>query len=332
MRHAERGACASAAWRESIVDGADRPAGRRRPTSWSAGVRDLVAEPERCADAGRRPRSSAPAASRGSTRPQATLAVMDTADGRRASAAARGAGALGDGQGGRARGGDAGQQRDPARLHRRLHAPARRRRLRLAGRAHLRLPDPARRGPVGAGGRGARDGARTASATAEVAARDAARVDAAPARSRSWPSRRPRSSCASRSRRSSASTTCRGRRPRSCPPACCGCCCRCSAARCRACAPTGRWACSIVAEAGGRLVFGLILVGLGLGRHRRATSARRWRSSPSRCGSSASWSRGSLGPVEVAAEPLRTLRSLVGDGWVPDARPVPARRRCRTST
>ena len=64
---------------------------------------------------------------------------------------------------------------------------------------------------------------------------------------------RGRASCSSRSSPSTAASvaaaraarradrgraTCRGRPRRSCPPACCGCCSRSSAARCRGCAPT----------------------------------------------------------------------------------------------
>ena len=73
---------------------------------------------------------------------------------------------------------------------------------------------------------------------------------------------------------------------------------------------------SIVGEAAGRLVCGLILVGRRPGRDRRAAWARR---SPS-C-SSPLWLERELvrvvGPVRRVSEPLRTLRSLVGDGWVP---------------
>jgi len=72
---------------------------------------------------------------------------------------------------------------------------------------------------------------------------------------------------------------------------------------------------SIVAEAAGRLVCGLILVAVGLG----VTGALL--GTPLAFIIVALWLERELvavvGPVKVVAEPLRTLRSLVGDGWVP---------------
>jgi glycosyltransferase involved in cell wall biosynthesis/O-antigen/teichoic acid export membrane protein len=72
---------------------------------------------------------------------------------------------------------------------------------------------------------------------------------------------------------------------------------------------------SIVSEAAGRLVCGLIFVGLGLG----VTGALL--GTPVAFVLVALWLERELvrvvGPVQRVAEPLRTLRSLVGDGWVP---------------
>jgi glycosyltransferase involved in cell wall biosynthesis/O-antigen/teichoic acid export membrane protein len=72
---------------------------------------------------------------------------------------------------------------------------------------------------------------------------------------------------------------------------------------------------SIVAEAAGRLACGLILVGVGLG----VTGALL--GTPLAFVLVAVWLERELhrvvGPVGVVAGPLRTLRSLVGDGWVP---------------
>jgi glycosyltransferase involved in cell wall biosynthesis/O-antigen/teichoic acid export membrane protein len=72
---------------------------------------------------------------------------------------------------------------------------------------------------------------------------------------------------------------------------------------------------SIVAEAGGRLVCGLLLVGVGLG----VTGALL--GTPVAFVLVALWLERELvrvvGPVQRVAEPLRTLRSLVGRGWVP---------------
>jgi O-antigen/teichoic acid export membrane protein len=72
---------------------------------------------------------------------------------------------------------------------------------------------------------------------------------------------------------------------------------------------------SIVAEAAGRLVCGLILVGVGLG----VTGALL--GTPLAFVLVALWLERELvrvvGPVQRVSEPLRTLRSLVGDGWVP---------------
>ena len=72
---------------------------------------------------------------------------------------------------------------------------------------------------------------------------------------------------------------------------------------------------SIVGEAAGRLVCGLVLVGVGLG----VTGALL--GTPLAFVLVALWLERELhrvvGPVGVVAGPLRTLRSLVGDGWVP---------------
>jgi glycosyltransferase involved in cell wall biosynthesis/O-antigen/teichoic acid export membrane protein len=72
---------------------------------------------------------------------------------------------------------------------------------------------------------------------------------------------------------------------------------------------------SIVAEAAGRLVFGLILVGVGLG----VTGALL--GTPIAFIAVALWLERELvrivGPVKTVGDPLRTLRSLIGDGWVP---------------
>ena len=72
---------------------------------------------------------------------------------------------------------------------------------------------------------------------------------------------------------------------------------------------------SIVVEAAGRLVCGLILVGVGLG----VTGALL--GTPLAFVLVALWLERELvrvvGPVKPVGEPLRTLRSLVGDGWVP---------------
>jgi glycosyltransferase involved in cell wall biosynthesis/O-antigen/teichoic acid export membrane protein len=72
---------------------------------------------------------------------------------------------------------------------------------------------------------------------------------------------------------------------------------------------------SIVAEAAGRLACGLILVAVGLG----VTGALL--GTPLAFVIVALWLERELhrivGPVGVVAGPLRTLRSLVGDGWVP---------------
>ena len=78
--------------------------------------------------------------------------------------------------------------------------------------------------------------------------------------------RRPRARCccASRSPRCCRSSRA-GRPPRRCRRAACGCCSRSSAARCRACTPTGEVGWSIVLEAGGRLVSGLCWWPPGLG-------------------------------------------------------------------
>ena len=67
----------------------------------------------------------------------------------------------------------------PAGLHGRLHAHARRDRLRHARRAHLRVPDPARRRAVGVQLAAAREAALDRLGHPRAAARDAARVDAA---------------------------------------------------------------------------------------------------------------------------------------------------------
>ena len=85
--------------------------------------------------------------------------------------------ALGDRRGGGPGRGDAGQQRDPARLRRGLHAPARRRRLRRAGRDRLGVPDPDGRRAVDPGRRRARGDARPPRRR-RAAARDAATLDA----------------------------------------------------------------------------------------------------------------------------------------------------------
>ena len=141
---------------------------------------------------------------------------------------------------------DARQQRAPADLHVRLHAPARRRRLRLAGGARLRVPDPARRRPVGAGGGGARD--RRSGRHGRRGARQRRRCARGRGGWSSCSSARSRSSIAAAraDRRTwSACPSIRGRRRRSCPPACSGCCSRCSAARCRGCTPTSRSRCSL---------------------------------------------------------------------------------------
>ena len=92
------------------------------------GVRDARRPTRAAARRWARPRSRARAASRGTTRHRARSTVMDARDAQAERPRLRDdPAALGVGQGGRARRGDAGQQRDPARLHRRLHAPARRR-------------------------------------------------------------------------------------------------------------------------------------------------------------------------------------------------------------
>ena len=111
---------------ESIVDGqtgllADEPA------ELVAAVRDLVERPEQRAALG----EAALERARGFTwdpTAQGTLTVMDGAMAAERSGLRATLRALGLRQGGGARRRDAGQQRDPARLHRRLHAPARRRR------------------------------------------------------------------------------------------------------------------------------------------------------------------------------------------------------------
>ena len=78
----------------------------------------------------------------------------------RARRAARVDARLGDAQGRRPRGRDAGLQRDRAAVHRAVRPDPRRRRLRLAGRADLDLPDPrgAGLGAAGRGGAGGRHG------------------------------------------------------------------------------------------------------------------------------------------------------------------------------
>jgi O-antigen/teichoic acid export membrane protein len=72
---------------------------------------------------------------------------------------------------------------------------------------------------------------------------------------------------------------------------------------------------SIVAEAAGRLVCGLALVGVGLG----VTGALL--GTPLALALVALWLERELhrlvGPVAEGEGPLRTMRSLVGDGWVP---------------
>jgi O-antigen/teichoic acid export membrane protein len=72
---------------------------------------------------------------------------------------------------------------------------------------------------------------------------------------------------------------------------------------------------SIVAEAAGRLACGLVLVGVGLG----VTGALL--GTPLAFMFVALWLERQLlvrvGPVASVEGPLRTLRSLVGDGWVP---------------
>jgi O-antigen/teichoic acid export membrane protein len=72
---------------------------------------------------------------------------------------------------------------------------------------------------------------------------------------------------------------------------------------------------SIVGEAAGRLICGLLLVALGLG----VTGALL--GTPVAFVLVALWLERELvrvvGPVQRVSEPLRTLRSLVGDGWVP---------------
>ena len=72
---------------------------------------------------------------------------------------------------------------------------------------------------------------------------------------------------------------------------------------------------SIIGEAAGRLVCGLVLVGLGLG----VTGALL--GTPLAFAIVALWLERELvrrvGPVQQVRAPLRTLRSLVGNGWVP---------------
>ena len=72
---------------------------------------------------------------------------------------------------------------------------------------------------------------------------------------------------------------------------------------------------SIIVEATGRLVFGLVLVGVGLG----VTGALL--GTPLAFVFVVLWLERELhrlvGPLAPVAGPLRTLRSLVGDGWVP---------------
>ena len=248
---------------EAIVDGqtgvlADEPA------ELVAGVRELVAA-ARAARGARpgRPRS-APAATRGTPRRRARSTVMDGAMAAKRSGLRASARALGLRQGRGARGRHAGQQRDPARLHRRLHATARPDGLRHAGRAHLGLPDPARGRAVRAACGRARGGARPPRPP-RGPARDAARLDAPAARGAGRRDGGLRAPARAARRAHRGAATCRGRPRPSRPPACCGCCSRCSAARCRGCAPTARSASRSSAEAAGRLVCGLILVGVGLG-------------------------------------------------------------------
>ena len=179
------------------VRDADRGAARRRPArrrSSTAQTGVLVDTPAGARRAGRAtssqtperrarwatPRWPARAASRGTTPHRATSTVMTRDDRGRTAAVARRPAALGD----RAR--RPGSR--PATLlnnaiqlvvHGRLHAPARRERLRHARGARLGLPDPARRrasacrSPPRARPRSDRLG------HPEAAARDAARVDAA---------------------------------------------------------------------------------------------------------------------------------------------------------
>ena len=122
----------------------------------------------------------------------------------------------------------------------------------------------------------------------------------------------------------------RGRRPRRCRPAACGCCCRSSAARCRACTPTSRSAWSIVLEAFGRLVFGAGAGRRRAGRDRRlprhaAVDAGRPRSG---CGGSrrrrlGAPARGARGASACATSSAAPGRPCSACSWSPC---------CRTST
>ena len=166
----EAAACGtpSAALRRRRADRVDRR--RARPALLAAHARGagrpawraLVRDPERRDELG----EAAEARARGFTwehTAEANMTVMDRRGRRRpprACATPSRESETGKAAGLAAR--DARQQRDPARLHDPLHAPARRQRLRLAGGARLRVPDPARRRPVGAGGGGPRDDARPA--------------------------------------------------------------------------------------------------------------------------------------------------------------------------
>ena len=107
---------------------------------------------------------------------------------------------VGDRQGRRPRGRDAGQQRAAARLHDRGHAAARVDRLRRARRADLRVPDPARGRAGGAGRRRARDRAR-APRRRGAAARRRPRVEAHAAVRRRRAQRCSAAPCANPSRR-----------------------------------------------------------------------------------------------------------------------------------
>ena len=190
----EAGACATptAAMRvgglgEAIVDGqtgllADEPA------ELVAGVRELVDRPEQRAAHGRGRARRAPAASPGTRRPPGTL----DGDGHgrwrpSARGCARALGALGVGQGRRARGRHAGEQRDPARLHRRLHAAARPDRTTARWRRSSRPSSSCSCAGQSVQLAAAREAALDRLGPPRGPARDAARVDAAHCSWRSSP-------------------------------------------------------------------------------------------------------------------------------------------------
>ena len=311
---------------------------RRRPACWPttpdelvAGVRDLVAAARALRDAGRRPRWSAPAASRGTRRPQGDARGHRHGDGRRAARGcarrcARSESGKAAGLAAATLGNNAIQLVFTVVFTRLLGADG----LRHAGRAHLRLPDPARRRASRCSSPPRARRRWTASATPRCCARRCA-----PGRSgcssRSSRSRRPRSCLreplADADRRA---TTCRGRR--------------------RAILPTGvLWmllslqrgalqglrayrpvGVSIVGEAGGRLVFGLMLVGARARGHRRVAGHAAGLHRSSRCGSSASWSARRARQGRARSRCARCARWSATAGCRSSASSCSPR--CRTST